>query len=166
MRATLERLVQDNSAARKTRLHALWSLIGGDALSPELHAKLLANAEPAFRAWAVRAAGNAGTIAPEIRNAVVDLARDSSPDVQLQVAIASRKIDKLDALAVLNDVLTNCDHDKLIPAIVWANLHPLLETDSARFARTLKSANPLPPAVALLLPRAIDRILERPRAER
>ena len=126
--------------SRTARLHALWSLIGGDALNPEFHAKLLAHADPAFRAWAVRAAGNAGTVAPEIGDAIAGLARDPSPDVQLQVTIASRKIDKCDALAVLNDVLTNCGHDKLMPAIVWANLHPLLETDGARFARTLKSA--------------------------
>ena len=71
---------------------------------------------------------------PEIRRRVMALARDPSPDVQLQVAIASRKIENFDALPVLVDVLAHCGHDKLIPAIVWPNLHPLLETNGVRFA--------------------------------
>jgi len=60
--------------------------------------------------------------------------------VQLQVAIASRKInDGFDALPVLSDVLASCSHDTIIPSITWNNLHPLLETDSARFASLQKS---------------------------
>ena len=95
--------------------------------------------------------------------AVVKLARDPSPDVQLQVAIASRKIEGCDALPVLVDVLAHCGHDKLIPAIVWQNLHPLLETEAARFVELLRKATngraSAPPAVATLLPRIVDRML-------
>jgi putative heme-binding domain-containing protein len=40
---------------------------------------------------------------------------------------------------MLVDVLATCGHDKIIPAIVWSNLHPLLETDGARFVTLLKS---------------------------
>ena len=65
LRAALEKLVLDDAAPRKARLHALWTLIGGDALLPPLHKKLLAHSDPTFRAWAVRAAGNQGKIAPE-----------------------------------------------------------------------------------------------------
>jgi glucose/arabinose dehydrogenase len=159
----LEQLVQDESTPRKTRLHALWSLIGGDALGPALHEKLLAHDDPTFRAWAVRAAGNKGAITRDLRESAVKLARDPSPDVQLQVAIASRKIDDCDALAVLVDVLVHCGHDKLIPAIVWTNLHPLLENDSERFVKLLKAAEEQvggpQPAAAILLPRVIDRLL-------
>jgi putative membrane-bound dehydrogenase-like protein len=162
LQAALEKLVLDESAARKTRLHALWSLIGGDALRATLHEKLFNHSDATFRAWAVRAAGNQGKVAPAIRDAVVKLARDPSPDVQLQVAIASRKLDGCDALAVLVDVLAHCGHDKLMPAIVWQNLHPLLETDSARFVALVREntqADRAPPAVATLLPRIVDRML-------
>jgi putative heme-binding domain-containing protein len=174
LRAALEKLVLNDAAPRKARLHALWTLIGGDALLPPLHNKLLAHSDPTFRAWAVRAAGNQGKVAPELREAIVALAHDPSPDVQLQVAIASRKIDGCDALAVLVAVLGACGHDKLMPAVVWANLHPLLETDGARLVTLLKSharsagkprggavANTaaIAPAVSTLIPRMIERLL-------
>ena len=86
-----------------------------------------------FRAWARSRRGKLRRVSPAIREQVVALARDPSPDVQLQVAIASRKIEGFDALPS-GDVLAHCGHDKLIPSIAWPNLHPLLETDSARFA--------------------------------
>ena len=179
LRVLLETLVLDDAAPRKARLHALWTLIGGDALLPPLHKKLLAHSDPTFRAWAVRAAGNQGKTAPELRDTIVALAHDPSPDVQLQVAIAARKIDGCDALAMLVDVLCACRHDKIIPAIVWPNLHPLLETDSARFVTLLKSharpagkprggetadsktadAAAISPAVSTLMPRMIERLL-------
>ena len=172
--AALEKLVLDATAARKARLHALWALIGGDSLRLPLHKQLLAHSDATFRAWAVRAAGNQGKIPPELRQKVVALARDPAPDVQLQVAIASRKIEGCDALAVLAEVLATCGQDKLIPAIVWSNLHPLLEADGARFVALLKSRLPpavqadggktsaaaaISPAESTLLPRLVDRLL-------
>ena len=111
----------------------MWALIGSGTLEPAFHLKVLAHSDPAYRAWGVRAAGNFGNVSPAIREKVAALARDPSPDVQLQVAIASRKIKNFDALPVLIDVLAHCGQDKLIPSIAWNNLHPLLETDSARF---------------------------------
>ena len=164
LRTSLTMLVLDERASHQSRLHALWAFIGGDALEPALHQKLLAHSDATFRAWAVRAAGNMGRVTPEIRDAVVRLARDPSPDVQLQVAIASRKIAGIDALPVLADVLAHCGQDKLIPAIVWPNLHPLLETGGARFNALLNSpetgpSGSLAPAVWTLMPRVIDRVL-------
>jgi len=44
-----------------------------------------------------------GAVSAAIREKVAALARDPSPDVQLQVAIASRKIKDVDALPVLSD---------------------------------------------------------------
>jgi putative heme-binding domain-containing protein len=162
LRARLERLVLDDNAPRKARLHALWAMIGTGYLEPACHARLLAHADPAYRAWGVRAAGNFKQIEPAVRERVAALARDRAPDVQLQVAIAARKIEGLDALAVLVDVLVHCGQDKLIPSIVWPNLHPLLEAESARFVKLteqvdLKSA----PAVVKLMPRVVERILSR-----
>ncbi len=154
---------------RKARLHALWALIGSGTLEPAFHLKLLAHSDPAYRAWSVRAAGNFGKVSPAIRGKLTELARDPSADVQLQVAIASRKIKGFDALAALNDVLARCGQDKLIPSIVWNNLHPLLETDTARFvslmesegrtARAARIPKDLSPALAALSPRIVERIL-------
>ena len=46
--------------ARTARMHALWALVGGGPLAVEFHQALLADADPGFRAWGVRAAGNIG----------------------------------------------------------------------------------------------------------
>ena len=166
LRGELETLVLDDGASRKARLHALWVLVGSGSLEPSFHQRLLSHNDATFRAWAVRAAGNFGKVPSGIRERVIVLARDPSPDVQLQVAIASRKIEGCDALPVLANVLAHCGHDKLIPAIVWPNLHPLLETESARFVSLLDSAAgatagsaTLPPAVATVMPLVIERVL-------
>ena len=158
LRAKLEKVVLSDTP-RKERLHALWTLIGSGALDPSFHLKMLAHADSGYRAWAVRAAGNYGEVSPAIQEKVTALARDPAPDVQLQVAIASRKIKNFDALPVLNEVLAHCGQDKLIPSIVWNNLHPLLETESARFVSLITAKERLSPAPAVLLPRIVERIL-------
>src|SRR5207249_652552 len=71
---------------RKARLHALWALIGSGTLEPEFHLKVLAHTDPAYRAWGIRAAGNFDKVTSAVREKVAALARDPSPDVQLQVA--------------------------------------------------------------------------------
>jgi putative heme-binding domain-containing protein len=156
--AKLERLVLDESKPRKQRMHALWSLVGSGPFQPEFHERLLAHSDPAYRAWAVRAAGNAGKVAPSVRDRIAALVRDPSLDVLLQVTIAARKIEGLDARQLLVDVLRNCGHDKLIPSIVWPNLHPLLEDDSARFARLIE-AQEITPGLRFLMPHIVNRLL-------
>src|SRR5262249_12649779 len=126
-RAKLEKLILDESIVRKSRMHALWSLVGTDSLNPEFHGKLLAHADAGFRAWGVRAAGNFKKVEPAIRDKVVSLAADAEPDVRLQVAIAARKIEGIEPVSLLTQVLSKSGEDKLIPHIVWQNLHPLLE---------------------------------------
>jgi putative membrane-bound dehydrogenase-like protein len=162
IRKELEKLVLDGSALRKSRMHALWALIGGGPLDPAFHERLLSHPDASYRAWGVRAAGNDGKVATAIRSKVSGLAHDSSPDVLLQVAIAARKIAGVNAIPVLLDVLSACGEDKLIPAIVWQNLHPLLEDQADRFlqlagARDLSKA----PRLAQMMPRVIERILGR-----
>jgi putative heme-binding domain-containing protein len=160
LRAKLEKLVLDDHAPRKARLHGLWALVGTGQLEPGFHARLLAHADPAYRAWGVRAAGNLGQVSPAVRDKVAALARDPAPDVQLQVAIAARKVEGLDALAVLVDVLAHCGQDKLIPLIVWPNLHPLLDEQSARFVQLAGKVDlNAAPALAKLMSRVVERIL-------
>src|SRR6185369_7147504 len=150
---------------RKARLHALWVLIGSVELDPAFHIKMLAQSDPAFRAWGVRAAGNFGEVTPAIRETIDKLASDPSPDVQLQVVIASRKIKNFDALPVLAEVLAGCGQDKLIPSIAWNNLHPLLETDSGRFVKLVSEKQEWSPAVASLSARVVDRMLSAGKPE-
>ena len=148
-----------NNPERKTRLHALWTLLGSGPLDSAFHLKMLAHSDPTFRSWGVRAAGNFGDVSPAIREKVAALARDASPDVQLQIVIASRKIKSFDALPAINDVLVHCGHDKTIPSIAWNNLHPLLEAEGARFVSIITSQERLSPALTTLSPRIVERML-------
>jgi putative heme-binding domain-containing protein len=159
-RSKLQKLIMDEQAPRKARMHALWALIGTGSLESDFHLKLLGDTDPGYRAWGVRAAGNFGKIEPAVLDKVVELASDPAPDVKLQVAIAARKFDRLNALALLTQILQNCGDDKLIPAIVWQNLHPLLDTRGNDFLSQLDAAGSAKSKnLAKLLPRALERIL-------
>ena len=166
LRTVLENLVLTPGAGtRKTRLHALWALIGSGAMETEFHLKILADSDPAYRAWGVRAAGDSPNLPAAIADKVAALARDPSPDVQVQVVIAARKIKGFNALASLSETLAFCGHDKVIPSIAWNNLNPLLETDSPRFVSLVTAREHLSPALAALSSRVIERMLSAQKTE-
>jgi putative membrane-bound dehydrogenase-like protein len=159
-RRKLQSLILAESTPRKARLHALWTLIGTGRLEPGLHERLLNDDDSTFRAWAVRAAGNFRKVDPVIRKAVVARANDPSPDVRVQVAIASRKIDGLDPLPTLIAVLDQGGDDILMPPIVWQNLHPLLDDRGGDFIKLVAAADlSKRPWLVGILPRAIERLL-------
>jgi putative heme-binding domain-containing protein len=165
IRAKLQKLILDDESLRKARMHALWALVGTGPLDTCFHQRLLAHKDPGYRAWGVRAAGNAGKVDAAIGAKVVALADDPAPDVQLQVAIAARKLDGIDPLPLLLKVLNACREDNLIPHIVWQNLHPLLEDHSSEFLRLLEKIDQKQsPNVARLLPQVLERLLGRRRA--
>jgi putative membrane-bound dehydrogenase-like protein len=159
----LEKLVLDVKASRKARLHGLWALVGRGPLRPEFHARLFAHEDPTFRAWAVRAAGEMKRVDPTIARAVTAAANDSSPDVQLQVAVAARKVEGLNAVSLLTSVLFSCRKDPTIPHIVWQNLLPLWDENSEAIAALLK--NPVlweEPTLSGMSSLLMDRALARP----
>lgn len=165
----LEDLVLAEDATHKTRMHALFALVGTQSLSVDFHLKLLSHKNDSLRAWGVRAAGNFGkNLHPLIAAGVASLVDDPAPDVQLQVAIAAPKIPKVETVPTLLSVLANCGNDPVIPPVVWQNLHPLLESGSRPFLRRAIEDKLLgQPAVAALMPRVVDRILalKKPDAE-
>ncbi|HEX3727154.1 MAG TPA: PVC-type heme-binding CxxCH protein, partial [Pirellulales bacterium] len=159
-RFQLERLVAEGNTPRKSRLHALWALVGGGALSVELHQRLLADDDATFRAWGVRAAGNMGNVDSVVRDRVQTLANDPAAEVRLQVATAATKLAEVEPLPLLLEVLRISAGDKLIEHIVWQNLHPLLEDQGERFLHLVAAADDSQQqAVARLMPRIIDRLL-------
>ena len=98
--AQLEALVLDDEAPRKARMHALWAVIGGGPLDAGVPRGRCSTTTT--RASAPGASAPRGTCAgstPAIRDRIVALARDPSPDVRLQVAIAARKLEGVDPLA-------------------------------------------------------------------
>jgi putative membrane-bound dehydrogenase-like protein len=159
---SLWKVVSNSQASLPTRLCALGAMAGmGDELAANWHEALLNDENPTLRAWGVRLASNRGEAPLLVRERIARLGRDPSPDVQLQVAIAATKVKQLDAAALLVDVLSHCGDDKLIPHIAWQNLHPLLEQQAESFVKVVDGLPRDNPAVADLIPRAMDRILAR-----
>jgi hypothetical protein len=156
----LEQLALDTNAPRRQRLHALWAAIGAEDHNLAFELQLLSDKDPTFRAWGVRSIGNLGVINEGALATLTALAKDPSADVRLQLAIASRKVKGLDPLPVLVAVLASAGEDKLIPHIVWQNLHPLLATDSDKFLAEIKKYDlKETPNLAKIMPRVTERIL-------
>jgi putative heme-binding domain-containing protein len=161
-RPDLEKLVLDDAAPHKARMSALWSLVGAGPLDREFHDRLLEDKDSSLRAWGVRAAGNMHRVARELARRIAELAKDPSPDVKLQVAIAAGKIEGLDPVPVLLDVLSQAGDDPLIPAIVWQNLQPLVDRRTDDILNRLGAGHELlhSPAYSKFLPHLVERILE------
>ncbi len=155
----LEASVLNENIDRKTRLHALWSLLGGQALSPEFAEKLLDCPDASIRAWGVRAVGNLHRQHPQLAQACLGLARDAAPAVQLQVAIAAGKLHDVDPLPVWVDILAHCGDDRLLPHIVWQNLHPHLPVESDRLLELVANVDlEQAPALAAMLARVAEKL--------
>ncbi|MEX0938920.1 MAG: PVC-type heme-binding CxxCH protein [Pirellulales bacterium] len=156
----LQELVLDADTPQKTRMHALFAVVSSGPLDEEFHQALLVSKDSTLRAWGVRAAGNMGSVSDAIRQRIVSAAEDRSPDVQVQVAIAATKIDGIDPLPVLVAVARHCGADKLIPHIVWQNLHPRLPDQADGFVRMVSDIDmSQAPAVAQIVPRAFERLV-------
>lgn len=159
-RDKLETVLFDSNRSKKQRINALWARIGIGALDTEVALRLLGDSDASFRAWGVRASGNAGTVDERVSARVGELAADASPDVRLQVAIASRKIKKLDPIPVLLEVAAHSDEDPLIPNIVWNNLHPLVDRHAAKIVTRIEAMNlEKNVEIAELVPSLIERML-------
>src|SRR5690606_13349945 len=88
--------------------------------------------DASIRSWGVRAVGKLLPANAELAAVCAKLAKDASPDVQLQVAIAATKLQLIDRLQCWVDILATSGDDPLLPNIVWQNLHPSLPAASDR----------------------------------
>ena len=156
----LRKVVSHPQTPRKQRMHALWAMVSCGPLPAEAYTELLGDKDPIVRGWGVRAAGNQGKVHDAIRSRIVGLAEtEESRDVLLQVAIAAKKIEGVEPIPVLVKVLARCGDDKLIPHIVWQNIHPLLEKSGASFIAEAKKYDLKgSPGLAAVMPKAVDRM--------
>jgi putative membrane-bound dehydrogenase-like protein len=162
VREALKGVILDDKQPRKKRMHALWALVGTGEIDSEFAQKLLTHADPGYRAWGVRAVGNGIKVNWPLAVRLLALAKDPSRDVQLQVAIAARKVRAPEPVSLLFDVLGACGDDKVIPSIVWQNLTPLLDEHEKKFGEeVLRRATDETPNLKLILPRAIEYYLAK-----
>ena len=156
---TLTFLQDEAGLLGPAQMNALWALLSGDAADDAFLLNLMNQAAPLLRAWGVRAAGNRGDVSDAVRQRVAALAADESPNVRLQVAVAAPKLVGMDAVAVLVAVLQHSGDDALIPAIVWQNLKPRLDTQGEQFLALVAGLNQRAPAVNAVLPRVAEVLL-------
>ncbi len=155
----LEKIVLDSRQPHKHRMHALWALAGGLALTEQTVGQLLKCPDVMVRAWGVRCAGSLFADRPQIASEVSKLAQDESADVKLQVAIAAGKFTNGDAVQTWVDVLTHCGDDPLIPHIVWQNLHPKLPAAAEHLLALAEKVDiEKSPGLAAVLPRVAEKI--------
>ncbi len=158
-RRLLESVVLGDPTQKVARMHALWALIGTGSLEPDFHEHLLRSPDASLRAWGVRAAGNFGHVAPRLREAIVGLVDDPAPDVRLQVAVAARKLGLDSPVPLLVQIASRSGNDALVPAIVWQNLHPLLESEASSFLDSVARLDDVQRrALGALYPRVVDRL--------
>lgn len=153
-------LVHDQKQSRTVRLHALWTLIGIGAFSAESLATVAENVDPAIRAWCVRTLGNRRDASSASQTLIAKLAKDESPDVRLQAAIAACKVSPDLGLNCLMRLLENPKSQDVTGSVIWQNLLPLMSShrqaigDEAAGLRAEFS-----PAAAGVFPRIIDWLL-------
>ncbi|MGE5192573.1 MAG: PVC-type heme-binding CxxCH protein [Deltaproteobacteria bacterium] len=162
-RVKLYQIIGQGDTPRKSRLHALWALLGMGNVEEDFLTALFTDSEdPTVLAWCIRAAGNMGRMPGAMRIDVDLQMKGNAPEILLQQAIAARKIEGERGMPLLLDALNRCGDDKLIPYIVWQNLHPLLERNPDGFLNFVKDADLRNrPQLVALLRRATDRILAR-----
>lgn len=115
-------LVNSAMASDRTKLLALWSLISAGELPVQEHLQWLASANPAIKAWAVRAAGNQKSSNIKIQQAVVHAAESENADVRLQAIVALGKLPGVNAVPIWMSMLSQSGTDPIIPAIIWQNM--------------------------------------------
>ncbi len=142
---------------KKARLHMVWALAGSGEISSTGVRSLLNHADPQFRAWGVRIAGNQGSLSNDVIRKVQDLCNDKHPRVLLQAASAINKIEGADKVKGLFDVLNNAGNDETIPKVVWQNLHPHIGADASGFLARLRKD--LGTTASGFFPRIVDRVL-------
>jgi putative membrane-bound dehydrogenase-like protein len=159
----LPALVLNEKAEPRHRLYAYWALIGAElGTRHPLHDQLMKTEDATLLAWGVRALGYGHHVNSADLPLLQKLARHSSADVRLQVAIAARKLAPEQALPLFVQIAAECENDVLIPHIVWQNLHPLLEKNGPQFLAEVKKYDlKKSPGLASILPRATERMLAK-----
>ncbi len=178
VRQKLEALLKDEKAPRTKRMHALWARVACGGIEQSWHEDgafldyLVRHKDTTYKAWGIRAAGlypNVdGIIFRLIAIACVKEDRPS-PEVVLRAAIffGHNSVGGGPGRASLDGLLgalEACGEDKLIPRIVWQNLHPHLEPahKANELIKTIAWFDaPLSPGVKAILPHLIDRLLAR-----
>lgn len=143
------------------RMECLWALIGMRRMDEPFIVELLADPNPSIRRWAVHAAAERRDASADLFRELAARGMDDDAAVRLAVAIASGRIDHASSFDLLRAVMSHPDEDRLIPHIVWENIHPRIHTDAAPLAEFLETADLAEQPIAnALAHRAVELVLD------
>ncbi len=140
----LEAMVLHSELPTKSRMHALWSLVGSGSLPSSFLNQLLDRSEPELRAWGARIAGRQNTREPATLEKMKKIAGDPDARVRLQASIAAPKLAMGQSASADNvrqqiDVLRHSSQDPILPRVVWQNMQPhVVEQQSLLLANVMQ----------------------------
>ncbi|MEX2234961.1 MAG: c-type cytochrome [Cyclobacteriaceae bacterium] len=113
-------------------LEALWALNLSGGFNDSVAIKSLRHQDPFVRLWAVRLAGDAGDVSPELSR---ELARAASaelhPEVRSQLAASAKRLPGPDAIPIIRNLLRHDDSkDPDIPLQIWWALESKAVSDT------------------------------------
>ena len=122
-------------------LEALWTVNLIEGIDSDWALELLDHSDEYVRYWTVRLIGDTGSINPQIREQLVQLAgSESSAEVRSQLASTSKRLPPKDALPILRELLrhTGDVNDKQIPLLIWWALEDKITSDTDEVIKFLE----------------------------
>lgn len=110
------------STDQRLALQGLWSVYVSGGFNDELALKTLASPHEYMRSWTARLLGDAKSISPEVRAALVKLAEtDPSVIVRSQLACTAKRLPAKDGMAIVAQLVQYDSDmsDEFIPLLIW-----------------------------------------------
>ena len=153
------RLLQTKLAATDTtpkRLRVIWAMHVTGQLSPAHIERLLDDADPAVRGWAIQLAAEGRDLSPAMIDRLQRLAaEDPSPVVRLAICSALQRLPPAARWPIAAVLVTHADDadDHNLPLMNWYAIEPLVPLDPAR-ALAIATASRIPTVSRFIVRRA------------
>lgn len=145
------------------RLRGLWGLYAVASYSEEVGGKLLMDASPWVRSWAIRLLGEPGQVSEAVMSRLVEQAvKDKAPEVRLQLAATAQRLQHQDVMPLLQNLMVHTEDagDACIPLMIWLAYEPRVAVQSDSALAWLKdhaAGNPL--VTNEIVPRTMRRLV-------
>src|SRR5262249_37190116 len=140
------------------------------AFEENIAAKMLMDANPWVRVWAIRLLGESPRVSSAMVKRLVDLAsNDPAPEVRLQLAATAQRLPHEATLPPLQNLMKHVEdaNDPCIPLMIWLACEPGVAAQSELVLNWLKdhaAGNPL--VTNEIVPRAMRRLVASNQAEK
>jgi putative membrane-bound dehydrogenase-like protein len=145
------------------RLRGLWGLYAVGSFNEEIAFKLLGDASPWVRSWAIRLLGEPREVSSAVLSRLIALAaNDKAPEVRLQLAATAQRLQHQDTMPLLQNLMQHAEDaaDPCIPLMIWLAYEPRVAARSDVALTWLKdhaAGNPL--VTNEIVPRVMRRLV-------